>query len=217
MSHAPDAVLLITGQCPHCASVMKSLSEMLKQGEIAALEMVNIEHKPERAAELGVRAVPWMKIGWFELSGLHSQGELQEKARQAGSDEGARAYISEELQAGRVSTIVALVGKQHELISHALALLEDAEASINVRLGVGVILEEYASADWFVPYIQALGEYVRHEDKRVRADACHYLSLTQNEEAVPLIKSLQNDDSKLVREVSEESLEALREAGVPVE
>jgi hypothetical protein len=212
MSHAPDAVLLITGQCPHCASVMKSLSEMLKQGEIAALEMVNIEHRPERAAELGVRAVPWMKIGWFELTGLHSQGELQEKARQAGSDEGARAYIAEELQAGRVNTVVALVAKQHKLISHVLALLEDAEASINVRLGVGVILEEYALADWFAAYIQALGEHTRHPDKRVRADACHYLSLTQNKAAVPFIKSLQNDDSELVREVAEESLEALEDA-----
>ncbi|MDT8451898.1 MAG: HEAT repeat domain-containing protein [Gammaproteobacteria bacterium] len=217
MSHVPDVVLLITGQCPHCASVMKSLSELLKQGEIATLEMVNIEHRPERAAELGVRAVPWMKVGWFELTGLHSQGELLEKARQAGSDEGARAYISEELKAGRVNTVVALVAKQHELISHVLALLEDAEAGINVRLGVGVILEEHAPADWFAPYIQALGEYTRHEDERVRADACHYLSLTQNKAAVPFIKSLQKDDSELVREVAEESLEALRELGVPVE
>ena len=217
MSHAPDAVLLITGQCPHCASVMKSLSELLKQGEIATLEMVNIEHRPERAAALGVRAVPWMKIGWFELTGLHSQGELQEKARQAGSDEGARAYIAEELQAGRVNTVVALVAKQHELISHVLALLEDAEAGINVRLGVGVILEEYVPADWFVPSIQALGKYTRHPDKRVRADACHYLSLTQNEAAVPFIKSLQNDDSELVREVAEESLQELRDSGVLAE
>lgn len=215
--HSPDALLLISTQCPHCASVIKSLSELVKQGEIASLEIVNLEQKPETAEQLGVRTVPWIRIDWFELEGLHSQQELLEKARQAGSDEGALAYISEELQEGRVNKVLSLLERQHDLMRHVLALLGDAEAKINVRLGIGVLLEEYAAADWFSPYIQKLAEHIQHGDQRVRADVCHYLSLTENKEAVPHIKALLGDASEEVREVAEESLDDLREAGISVE
>lgn len=216
MAHSSDAILLISPQCPHCASVMKSLSELVKQGDIASLEIVNLEQKPELAEQLGVRTVPWIRIGWFELEGLHSQKELQEKARQAGSDEGALAYISEELQEGRVNKVLALLHRQHELMLHVLVLLADAEATINVRLGIGVVMEEYAAADWFVSYIPKLAEYVEHSDERVRADVCHYLSLTENKDVIPYIRALINDGSEEVREVAAESLEDLRKAGIDV-
>lgn len=214
ISYSPDAVLLITTQCPHCASVMKSLSELVKQGDIASLEIINLERKPEIAEQLGVRTVPWVKIGWFELEGLHTQKELLEKASQAGSDEGARAYISEELLEGRVNKVLSLLGERHDLIGHVLELLGDADAKINIRLGIGVIMEEYAAMDWFAPFIGELSKYLQHQDERVRADVCHYLSLTENKEAVPSIQALLNDVSEEVREVAEESLEDLREAGL---
>lgn len=211
---SPDAILMLTSQCPHCASVMKSLSEMVKQGELASLEIINLEKKPEVAKKLGIRTVPWIKIGWFELEGLHSQKELQQKAQQAASDEGVLAHISEELLEGRVNKVLSLIGGQHNLIRHALVLLGDAEAKINIRLGVGVVIEEYASTDWFAAYIPQLAEYAHHKDERVRADACHYLSLTKNSEVIPYIKSLIDDSSEQVREVAEDSLQDLREMGV---
>ena len=209
-----NAILILTSQCPHCASVMKSLSEMVKQGELASLEIINLEKKPEMAKKLGIRTIPWIKIGWFELEGLHSQKELQQKAQQAASDEGVLAHISEELLEGMVNKVLSLIEGQHNLIRHVLELLGDAEAKINIRLGVGVVIEEYASTDWFTAYIQQLAEYAHHKDERVRADACHYLSLTKNSEVLPYIKSLIDDSSEQVREVAEDSLQDLREAGV---
>ena len=214
MPYSPDAMLLVTAQCPHCASVLKSLGELVKQGDVASLEIINLEKKPEIAETLGVRSVPWMKIGWFELEGLHSQKELLEKAQQAGSEEGARAYISEELLEGRVDKVLSLLAGRHDLMSHVLSLLEDADAKINIRLGVGVVLEENAAADWLEPYIAQLAEYARHKDERVRADICHYLSLTESKDAVATIKSLLIDVSEEVREVAKESLDDLCEAGV---
>ncbi len=208
------AILILTSQCPHCASVMKSLSEMVKQGELASLEIINLEKKPEMAEKLGVRTVPWIKIGWFELEGLHSQKELQLKAQQAGSDEGVLAYISEALWQGRANQVLAMLDNQHDLIRHVLILLGDAEAIINVRLGIGVVLEEYASADWFAAYIPQLADYTHHQDERVRMDVCYYLSLTKNSEVIPYIKSLLDDSSEQVREVAEESLHDLHETVV---
>ena len=213
-THPADAILMITSQCPHCASVMASLTEMVKQAELASLEIINLEIKPEMAEKLSVRSVPWVKIGWFELEGLHSQKELQKKAQQASSEEGALAYISDELLEGRVNKILSLLAGRHDLIQHVLSLLEDADAKINIRLGIGVIMEEYAASDWFVPYISRLTEYTQHKDERVRADVCHYLSLTENKEVVPVIQALHDDASEAVREVAEESLEALRESGL---
>lgn len=213
--HAPEAMLLISVKCPHCASVMQSLGELVKQGELASLEIINLEKKPEVAAELGVRSVPWIRIGWFEMEGLHSQKELQEKVKQASSDEGALAYISVELTEGRVNKVMSLLESQHELMRHILALMDDADAKINIRLGIGVVLEEYAASKWFEPYISQLIEYTRHKDERVRADACHYLSLTTNEQAIAPVKGLLDDVSEEVREVAQESLEELRAAGLP--
>lgn len=209
-----DAVLMVTSQCPHCTSVMRSLSEMVKQGELASLEIINIEKKPEAAEQLAVRSVPWVKMGWFELEGLHSHKELQAKALQASSEEGALVYISEELLEGRVNKVLSLLDRQHGLIQHVLTLLDDAEAKINIRLGIAVVMEEYASAKWFLPYISQLTEYTQHDDKRVRADVCHYLSLTENTVVIPAVQKLLNDDSEEVREVAEDSLQDLREAGV---
>ena len=209
-----DAILMITSQCPHCASTMASLTEMVKQGELASLEIINLEKKPEIAEKLATRSVPWVKIGWFELEGLYSQKELRKKAQQVRSEEGALAYISDELLEGRVNKGLSLVAGRHDLIQHVLSLLEDADAKINVRLGIGVVMEEYAASDWFVPYISCLAEYSRHKDERVRADVCHYLSLTENKEVVPVIQGLLADTSEAVREVAEESLEELRESGL---
>ena len=214
--HSVDAILMITSQCPHCASVMKSMAEMVKQGGLASLEIINLEKKPEMAEKLGIRSVPWIKIGWFELEGLHSQNELQQKAEQAGSDEGALAYISEELIAGRVNKVLTLINDRHDLIGHVLGLLADADAKINIRLGIGVVMEEYAATDWFVPYISQLAQFTQHKDERVRADACHYLSLTENKEAVPYIRAILADASAEVREVAEESLQELRESGLQI-
>ena len=209
MMRSVDAILMITSQCPHCASVMQSLTEMVKQGELASLEIVNLEKKPEVAEQLAVRSVPWVKLGWFVLEGLHSKKAFQEKVPQAASDEGALAYLSEELQEGRVNQVLSLLGGQHDLISYILDLLGDAEAKINIRLGIGVVMEEYAAAEWFEPYISRLAQYSDHQDERVRADICHYLSLTGNKQVIPVIKKLLDDSSEEVREVAEESLEAL--------
>ncbi|MDH5710081.1 MAG: thioredoxin family protein [Gammaproteobacteria bacterium] len=214
--HTPEAMLLISVKCPHCASVTKSLCEMVKQGELASLKIINLEKQPEVADELGVRSVPWIRIGWFEMEGLHSQKELQQRAQQASSDEGALAYISDELTEGRVNKVLSLLESQHEFMPYVLSLMEDADAKINIRLGIGVVLEEFAASGWFEPYIPQLVEYTRHKDERVRADACHYLSLTVNNQAITSIKGLLNDVSEEVREVAKESLDELRGAGLEV-
>ena len=54
-----------------------------------------------------------------------------------------------------------------------------------------------------------LGELTKHPDARVRSDACHYLSLTHDASVRKYIEPLLDDDNEDVKEVAEESLDAL--------
>lgn len=204
--HKPEVLMLLGTHCPHCPTVLNVLADFVKQGIIASLEVVNLEKKPEFAEQLGVRTVPWVRIGWYELEGLHSKKELQQWAELSGTDEGAIAYFSEVLAAGQVNKVLSILKSHADLMYHMFDLLADAEAKINIRLGVGVIMEEYAGDAAFAEYIPKLGELTRHPDARVRSDACHYLSLTGNENTLPYISALLDDESAEVREVAEESL-----------
>ena len=184
---------------------------LVKQGILGSLEAVNLEKKPEIADRLGVRTVPWVRIDWFELEGLHSKAELQRWAEVAGTDEGAIAYFSEVFTSGHVNRVLAILRKHAELMPYMFDLLADADAKINIRLGVGVVMEEYAGEMEFAKYIPELGKLTSHQDPRVRSDACHYLSLTKNPAALPYINTLLGDSNDEVREVANESMEELSE------
>ena len=84
----PDTLLLMGKQCPYCPTVLKGLQSLEATGVIGHLETVVIEDNPEIAAELGVRSVPWVRIGPFELPGLRAEEELREWAEKAGSVSG---------------------------------------------------------------------------------------------------------------------------------
>jgi thioredoxin-like negative regulator of GroEL len=209
----PEALMLLGTHCPHCPAVLASLSELVKQGVISKLEVVNLEQRPEIAAELGVRSVPWVKIGPFELTGLHSKAELQSWAQQAGTEQGMAQYFEQLLGEGEVNRVLAMVAADHSLLHALIGLVSDADARINARLGAGVVMEEYEGTEELLALIPELAELTRHADARVRSDACHYLSLTHDESVIQYIEPLLADDHHEVREVAEESLAGLSHAG----
>lgn len=88
-----DALLLIAPGCAHCPVVLEGLSLLVKQGNIGRLEVVNIVSHPEIASELGVRSVPWFRIGNFELEGSHTPEELRIWAERASQTDGDRKSV----------------------------------------------------------------------------------------------------------------------------
>lgn len=204
--------MLLGTHCPHCPSVLGSLSELVKQGVIARLEVVNLEQRPETGRELGVRSVPWVRIGLFEFSGLHSKAELQSWAEQAGTEQGMTKYFEQLLGDGEVMRVLGMISKDHGLLHALIGLVSDADAKINARIGAGVIMEDYEGKPELLALIPELGELTRHADARVRSDACHYLSLTHDDSVKQYIEPLLDDEHEDVREVAEESLAELNEA-----
>lgn len=208
----PEALMLLGTHCPHCPSVLGSLSELVKQGVIARLEVVNLEQRPETGRELGVRSVPWVRIGLFEFSGLHSKAELQSWAEQAGTEQGMTKYFEQLLGDGEVMRVLGMISKDHGLLHALIGLVSDADVKINARIGAGVIMEDYEGKPELLALIPELGELTRHADARVRSDACHYLSLTHDDSVKQYIEPLLDDEHEDVREVAEESLAELNEA-----
>ena len=55
--------LFVAPGCPHCSGMIRLLSDMLKNGKIAQLEMINTGVNPVAATEYNIRSVPTLLIG----------------------------------------------------------------------------------------------------------------------------------------------------------
>lgn len=198
-------------QCTYCGPIMQILTEMMKAGQLADLRIVNIEEDPQLAIQLGVRSVPWLQIGPFELQGSRSKQEILLWLKRASSSEGLSEYLEEVLLEGNLESANKLIQRYPQALENVIDLMADPEAKINVRLGVGVIIEDMAETESFKAVIPRLIEYLSDDDARIRGDACHYLSLTKDASYVPDIKKLLADESEEVREIAQDSLDDLSE------
>ena len=206
---APDALLLISTHCPHCPAMLSALADLLKQGVIGRLEAVNLEQRPETAQTLGVRSVPWARIGRIELAGVRSKAELADWAAKADSEAGMADYFHLLLKEGQLPRAQALIEADPALLAAVLPIVGNVEASLNVRLGAGVLLENFAGTDTLRALLPRLGELSQHADARVRADACHYLGLTVDAAARQWLDARVSDEDADVREIAAESLLAI--------
>jgi thiol-disulfide isomerase/thioredoxin len=205
----PDALLLLSTHCPHCPAVLASLAELVKAGTLGRLEIVNLEVHPEVAQRLKVQSVPWVRLGPFELPGVRTRQEYARWAARVDSPEGMSDYFHELLKEARLPRVLELLREDGARLAHLLPLVANPEASLNVRLGAGVALEEYAGKPELAALADRLGELARHADARVRADACHYLGLSGARAARPGLETCLNDPDAEVREIARESLDAL--------
>lgn len=203
---APDALLFITPGCPYCQAVLEGLSVLVKDGTVGRLEIINAAAHPQRAAEQGVRSAPWIRIGEFEFEGQMALAELQEWARRASEVDGFTRYIRKNLEEGRLDRIEALVRKRPDILGAVLPLVEDPEMPIQIRVGVGAVLESLEGDPALDRLVPELGRLSTHTDRRVRADACHYLGLARNNEVVDFLSARLKDEEAEVREIAQEAL-----------
>ena len=208
-NNAPDAVMLMGSTCPYCPTVLKALQSLLDSGHIDTLETYNIEEHPDIARQYGVRTVPWVRIGEFELEGLHSEKELREWAEKAASGGGLSDWLLEQLGSGRIDATLERVQSDTAGMTALLALFEDPDTELNIRIGISAIMEDLEGSELLKTHIEALGALTQHEEARVRGDACHYLALCQESSVRKWIEPLLDDEDSDVREVAQDSLAAL--------
>lgn len=206
----PDALLLMTSSCPHCPAVLQGLSELVKAGLIGRLEVINIEARPEVAQTLGVRSVPWVRIGPFQLDGLHTPAELRYWAERAGTPQGMADYFRELLKTGKLSKVSAAIEQDPARLEALLRLLADPDTDLHVRVGIGAVIEALSGSPALAQRIDQLGALTQAKDAHIRGDACHYLALTHDPRAIPHLERLQNDPEPQVRELAAEGLAELQ-------
>lgn len=206
-STRPDALLLVASGCPHCPAVLQALGELVKAGTIGRLEVVNIGARPDIAQQLGVRSVPWVRLGPFELEGLHSLAELEHWSERAGTAQGLAEYFAELFKTGKIRKAIRLIADDESRLDVLLLLLSDNETELQVRIGIGALLEEFEGEPRLTRLIEGLGRLTAHDNPRIRSDACHFLALTRDPDALPLIRPLLSDPDDQVREVARDSLE----------
>ncbi|MBD3670736.1 MAG: HEAT repeat domain-containing protein [Gammaproteobacteria bacterium] len=210
----PDALLLITPTCPHCPAVLQGLTQLLKETRLGTLEVVNINAHPERAEALGVRGVPWMRIGEFELEGSHTPSELKTWVERAGSPSGVADYFTELLDAGQLAKATEQLKQHPEWMTSLIDLVRSGESGISVRLGIGAMFEDLAGSELLKESTEALAGLLDSDNHGVRADAVHYLGLTRNPAALPRIKQALDDAEEEVREIAAETLTELSNHGI---
>jgi len=212
MSQPSKVLLFIATGCQHCPSVLLSLSELIKEGTIAELEVVNLQQSPERAAELRVRSVPWVKIGPFELVGLRTKSELKQWIDRVNEPQAMADYYGELMTTGEMDKVIELVKSSPHTFAALITLMANPETTLSVRIGVGAILEDFAGSDILRQNIELLAEFTQAEDPRVRNDACFYLGLSHDKTAEPYIRPLLDSEDAETREIAEEALEEILSA-----
>lgn len=206
----PDALLLLGTRCPHCPTVLTALSAMVKAGIIGTFRAVNIEQRPDIALDLGVRSVPWVRIGPVELEGLRSEKELRDWAEKAGTPAGLSAWLDELLTTGKINRALALVQSEPEGLEALLQLFADPATQLNTRIGISAIMEDLAGTEPLRGLVGRLGELTRHDETRIRGDACHYLELAGDPTAIEYLRPRLEDQDAKVREVAQEALQQLQ-------
>ncbi|MBI3570731.1 MAG: thioredoxin family protein [Gammaproteobacteria bacterium] len=202
----PNALLLTTSICPYCPTVQAGLAELVKQGKIDRLEIVDIGTHPEVAQQYGVRGVPWLRLGPFELQGLRSPTELAQWAERAGTIAGMAEYFRESLDTGELAKVIALVKRDSSAFDALWLLLADPDTALGVRVGIGAVLEEFAGSAPLQKQLDALGKLTQNRLAHVRGDAAHYLALTRDTRALPYLQALLNDPEAQVREIAREGV-----------
>ncbi len=213
-SKAPEALMLLSGSCSFCPSVLDSLSKMIKAGDIGSLKVINLERNPEAMQEYQVRSVPWVRIGKYELSGAQTLEALKQRAVWAQNDlqhkDNSVADFDFLLSDGQVNKVIQAIRDDPEKMQSIMQLLGDPGTVLSSRIGIGVVFEEFANSELLRSLIPQLVELTRHEDQRIRADAYHYLGMTGDPEALPALEIGIQDKDKEVSEIARDALEDLQ-------
>ncbi len=221
---APQATMLLSSSCAFCPSVLDSLSKMIKSGELSSLNIINLEQNPDAMQEYNVRSVPWVRIGTHELTGSQTLEALQQRVKWAMDDDESKqdgkkntvADFDFLLSDGQVNKVVDALRKNESDFKHIMTLLGDVGSVLSTRIGIGVVFEEFSGTEILKTLIPELGEFTQHEDSRIRADAFHYLGMTADRSAIPLLKKGQSDNKNInddeITEIIIDSLEELHDA-----
>lgn len=205
----PEALLLISTHCPHCHVLQTLLEKRLSQGQIKSLTVVNIDETEDAAIKYKVRSVPWLKLGIFEFNGSLTPVELDHWIAAVSEDDGSIKFLQYLMENGKLQKVIEWLDEGKTSLQEFSSLIIKPDIKINVRIGIGAVMEHFEGTAVIDKIIPSLKEMLKNDNAVIRTDACHYLMLTHNANVKASIEKLLDDKDAEVRNTALESLEEL--------
>ena len=210
-----SAELFVATGCSHCPIVLNELSEQLKKGQLSSLKVTNIAVDNDRATELGIRSVPWFSLAnensFMIFSGDHTPKEIQKWLTASHSKKGMQEYIEEYLTNGQLMSITQAIQIKPEMFKHIIAMLEDDETSMNIRIGLDALIENFSRSEILKQQTTSLKKIASSNNIRLQIDALHYIALTGDTENKVFLEEMTRHENKQVKEAAIEALETLND------
>lgn len=187
----------------------QALAELVQDGKLGQLEVIDVSENPGAAEQRGVRSVPWLQLGELVFEGAHSAGELQRWAEVASRPTALTEYFKHLLSSGELVLAERMLDQQPDHISALLPLLENPQSEMSVRIGIAALMETRRGTEILLSVSDDLVRLCRHRDPVVRADACHLLAQTESSSALSVLREMTGDESEQVREIASDSIEEL--------
>ncbi len=205
-NNGPQALLLISSQCPHCHVMQGLLNKGLQDGRLAVLDVINIEESPETAQAYNVRSVPWLQLNGMVFDSALTPAEMDRWIEIATQETAQSSYLEYLLLNGKLSNAITRLEEGESTLSDLLPLIVKEGVKINVRVGIGAIIEHFEGSPILREVLPQLSAMSKHQDAMVRADVCHYLLLTHAQESAVMIEGMLKDSDTQVREIAQECL-----------
>ena len=213
---SPTSVeLFIATGCSHCPVVLNELSEQLKKGSIAELKIINIAVDNTLADALNVRSVPWFSLAnnhsFMIFSGNYSPKEIKNAIGVAQNNEGMKDYIEESLSKGELMTVSQAINIQPSVLSSVIAMLGDEETSMDIRIGLDVLIEQFSTTKILQDYTNELKKIATCNIVRLQIDALHYIALTGDVENKTFLQEQVENTNPQIKEAALEAIETLND------
>lgn len=215
MNHSkrPSAELFIATGCVHCPVVLNELSEQLKKGNIASLNINNIAVDNQRASELNIRSVPWFSLSadnsFMIFSGNHSPKEIQQWVNTSQTKKGMQDYIEESLSNGRLSTVIQVIQLAPEIFSTVISMLEDEDTGMEMRIGLDALIESFSASEILKNNASSFKKIASTNNPRLQIDALHYIALSGSAENRDFLQKYAEHEDQQVKDAAIEALETL--------
>ena len=203
--------LFIAPGCPHCPNMIKMTSEMVKKGDIARLEIINIAEAGELAAQAGIRSVPTFRIKDVVLTGVHQPSELLQWFKKGDSKASQIDYYNQAFEQGQLDDIISRLEREPGKLSLLLSMSADLETPLTSRIGISAIFEHFSGTQPLKDLSDEICRLAESEHESVRVDMAHFLGLTQFEKNLPCLEKLLKDEFEDVRETAEDAIAMIQE------
>ena len=202
--------LFIAPGCPHCPNMIKMTSEMVKKGDIAKLDIINIAEATGFASQIGIRSVPAFRINGVVLTGVHTAAELLDWLAKAGSD-AQTDYYNQAFEQGQLDEIIAKLENDTDHLLLLLQMSANLETPLTSRIAISAVFEHFAGQEALVNLLDDICRLTESEDNSVRVDMAHFLGLTQHENALTCLQKLLDDPFEDVRETAQDAIELIQD------